>query len=58
MNMYTEGLFCNLRSGLPVLYCYYVYFIKISAEVILQLIEYKLFFVELIGSLIIITLNV
>lgn len=56
MNMYTEGLFCNLISGLPVLYCYYVYFIKISAEVILQLIEYKLFFVELIGSLI--TLNV
>lgn len=56
MNMNTEGLFCNLISGLPVLYCYHVYFIKISAEVILQLIEYKLFFVELIGSLI--TLNV
>ena len=43
MNMYTEGLFCNLISGLPVLYCYHVYFIKISAEVILQLTEYKLF---------------
>ena len=52
--MYTEGLFCNLISGFPVLYCYYDYFllIKKSAEVILQLTEYKLFFVGLIGSLI------
>ena len=54
--MYTEGLFCNVIpvSGFPVLYCYYDYFllIKTSAEVILQLTEYKLFFVGLIGSLI------
>ena len=53
VNMYTEG------SGFPVRYYYYYdYFlyIKISAEVILQLIEYELFFVGLIGS--IITLNV
>ena len=46
--MYTKG------SGFPVLYNYYDYFlsIKISAEVVLQLIEYKLFFVGLIGSII------
>ena len=52
--MYTEGLFCNLISGFPVLYCYYDYFllIKISAKVILQLTEYKLFFVEVFGFLI------
>jgi len=53
--MYTEELFCILIS---CLYCYYDYFllVKTSAEVILQLTEYKLFFVGLIGSLI--TLNV